>query len=121
LSAPKNIGRNKWVINTPGEIQVSDDYLHILQLRSQNRWVRKYWSKELEKNTKQEKFHISSAQEILSHNFEQKYKNLKLTSNTSYTNLFLKTKTTETENKFSNLYDTPFINFLTRINNKKKA
>ena len=44
LTAPKNIGHNKWQINTFGDLQTTDDYLHILQLRAQYRWVKKYWS-----------------------------------------------------------------------------
>jgi hypothetical protein len=42
LTVPKNVGRNKWQISTPGDLQVADDYLHILQLRSQNKWVKNY-------------------------------------------------------------------------------
>lgn len=34
LTVPKNIGNGKWSISTPGDLQNSDDYLHILQLRS---------------------------------------------------------------------------------------
>jgi hypothetical protein len=37
ITTPKNMGRNKWVITTPGELQSADDYLHILQLRAQNK------------------------------------------------------------------------------------
>jgi len=43
LSAPKNIGHNRWVLNTFGDLQTSDDYLHILQLRSQAKWLKNYW------------------------------------------------------------------------------
>ena len=43
LSAPKNLGRNKWQLNTFGDLKVADDYLHVLQYRAQNRWVKSYW------------------------------------------------------------------------------
>lgn len=43
LSAPKNIGTNKWVISVFGDMQQADDYLHILQLRLQNNWIKQYW------------------------------------------------------------------------------
>lgn len=43
LTVPKNIGTNKWVLSTFGDIQQADDYLHILQLRLQNNWVKQYW------------------------------------------------------------------------------
>jgi len=76
LTTPKNIGRNKWRITTPGDLQSSDDYLHILQLRAQNKWVQKYWKTELTKSPKIKKFHIVSPQEVLSYNFSNKYQNL---------------------------------------------
>lgn len=69
LTAPKNIGTNKWRIYTPGDIQSADDYLHILQLRAQNKWVQNYWMTELTKNDRLKEFHISSPQEVVSYNF----------------------------------------------------
>lgn len=36
LTAPKNIGNNRWVISNPLDLQVADDYLHIHQLRAQS-------------------------------------------------------------------------------------
>lgn len=77
LSIPKNIGRNKWKITTPGDLQVSDDYLHILQLRSQNKWIKKYWKDLTEKYEKNKNFHINSLQEQLKYNF---YNNKKSSS-----------------------------------------
>jgi hypothetical protein len=71
LSAPKNVGRNKWQINTFGDLQVADDYLHILQLRSQNRWVKSYWSSVLGKVGKVKKLHTISPQEQLRLNFSE--------------------------------------------------
>lgn len=43
LTAPKNIGNNKWVISNPLDLQVADDYLHVHQLRSQSKWLKEYW------------------------------------------------------------------------------
>ncbi len=63
LAAPKNIGRNKWNIYFHGDLQTSDDYLHVLQLRSQNRWIKKYWTDFFNKNNKVKKYHIISTQE----------------------------------------------------------
>lgn len=43
LTAPKNIGRDKWVVNTPSDIIIAESYLQIIQLRSQQDWVQNYW------------------------------------------------------------------------------
>lgn len=63
LTSPKNIGRNHWQINTFGDLQTADDYLHVLQLRSQNKWIKKYWSDVLKKSNKTKKMHVISPQE----------------------------------------------------------
>jgi heme/copper-type cytochrome/quinol oxidase subunit 2 len=65
LTAPKNIGRNKWCIYTPGDMQTSNDYIHIIQLRLQNRWVKKYWSKYFAAESREDNFHLASADEKL--------------------------------------------------------
>jgi heme/copper-type cytochrome/quinol oxidase subunit 2 len=65
LTAPKNIGRNKWCIYTPGDMQSSNDYIHIIQLRLQNRWVKKYWNKYFATETREDNFHLASADEKL--------------------------------------------------------
>ena len=49
LTAPKNIGSNKWVITNPLDLQVADDYLHVHQLRSQSLWLKNHWSTSLVK------------------------------------------------------------------------
>ena len=125
IGAPKNIGRNKWVITTPSDVQVSEDYLHVLQLRSQNKWIQKYWTKDLEKNTKTDQFHVASAQELLAFNFKKRFNTLTNNSFLNETSLFLDSlnlNLTYAGNKeLSNLHDNLFVNFLTRINNKKKA
>ena len=47
ISAPKNIGYNKWVLNNFGDLKTSNDYLHILRLRYDNRWLKTYWGGEI--------------------------------------------------------------------------
>lgn len=80
LTVPKNIGNNKWWISTPGDLQVSDDYLHILQLRSQNKWVNKYWSDLAQKFSKRKDFNLISPQEQLKYDFYDTFNKLKLYS-----------------------------------------
>lgn len=65
LTTPKNIGRNKWCIYTPGDVQSSNDYMHIIQLRMQNRWVKKYWNKYFSTESREDNFHLASADEKL--------------------------------------------------------
>jgi len=87
LTIPKNIGRNKWQISTPGDLQVADDYLHILQLRSQNKWVKKYWSDISQKYSKQKNFHLISPQEQLQYNFYENFSKLLYNFKTNYMSL----------------------------------
>jgi hypothetical protein len=52
ISLPKNIGLNKWVSNNFGDLKTSNNYLHILRLRYDNKWLKTYWEgkiKEVEK------------------------------------------------------------------------
>jgi hypothetical protein len=42
MSAPKNIGTNRWVISTGGSIETTDNYLYAIKLRSQNAWLKNY-------------------------------------------------------------------------------
>jgi len=123
LTTPKNIGRNKWRITTPGDLQSSDDYLHILQLRAQNKWVQKYWKTELTKSPKIKKFHIVSPQEVLSYNFSNKYQNLVKHIYLNNSNVKLNFAEDIVVPNFSKkvLYNNSFTNFLIRINNKKLA
>jgi len=74
LTTPKNIGRNKWHIVTPGDVQVADDYTHLLQLRSQNKWVQKYWTKELLRDIHLDKFSNVQFEDLLAFNFYRNYK-----------------------------------------------
>jgi heme/copper-type cytochrome/quinol oxidase subunit 2 len=52
LTTPKNLGNNKWVISNPLDLQVADDYLHIHQLRAQDKWIKNYWGEYLDKEIK---------------------------------------------------------------------
>lgn len=65
LTAPKNVGTNRWQVNTFGDLQTADDYLHILQLRSQNKWIKGYWTNVLNKTGKVKQAHIVSPHEQL--------------------------------------------------------
>nr|YP_740749.1 cytochrome c oxidase subunit 2 [Tetrahymena malaccensis]ABI51658.1 cytochrome c oxidase subunit 2 [Tetrahymena malaccensis] len=80
LSTPKNIGNNRWQINTFGELQTADDYLHVLQLRSQNKWVKNYWNRSLQETGKTNKAHVISPQEQLRLSLINQYKSLNLSS-----------------------------------------
>lgn len=132
LTIPKNIGRNRWQISTPGDMQVSDDYLHILQLRSQNKWVKKYWNDLSQKYSRLKNFHLISPQEQLQYNFYETYDNIltlkklekhtmKLnTNNINIINSFninFKNNKYLTNNFGYNVWD----NYLTRLNNKKSS
>ena len=63
LSTPKNVGSNKWLINVFGDLQTSEDYHHVLQLRSQNKWVKTYWAETVQKGATLNKNHIVLPQE----------------------------------------------------------
>jgi len=73
FTVPKNIGHNKWQISTPSDLQVADDYLHVLQLRSQNRWVKSYWDELTQEVAKSKDFNLISPQEQLRFNFFKTY------------------------------------------------
>ncbi len=92
LAAPKNIGRNKWNIYFHGDMQTADDYLHILQLRSQNRWIKKYWNDFFNKNNKVKKFHVVSAQENYKRFLKVNYNRIFLTFFLYHENFFFKTR-----------------------------
>lgn len=129
LSVPKNIGRNKWVVFTPNEMQVADDYLHINQLRSMNKWIVKYWHEFIQKFSKRKDGHLLSVQEQLKYEFYDTYNKLK-----KY-NFFGNAKLRVYDYKWvdnlglSDLFDitdnyTPLItknNLITRLLNKKKS
>jgi heme/copper-type cytochrome/quinol oxidase subunit 2 len=65
LSAPKSIGHNKWLISTFNDLKLADDYLHIIQLRSQNKWLQQYWTEIFDRNWRNSDFYVSAPQELL--------------------------------------------------------
>lgn len=68
LTAPKNLGRNKWQLNTFGDLSTTDDYLHVIQLRSQNRWIKSYWESVLTRTGKTKQNHSVSPIELFRSN-----------------------------------------------------
>jgi len=90
LSTPKNIGYNRWCINTFGDLQVAEDYLYVLQLRSQNKWVKGYWADVLQKSGEIKQNHIVAPQEQLRLEISNQFKlntDLDKTSNLVITEL----------------------------------
>lgn len=65
LTAPKNVGTNRWLVSTFGDLQTADDYLHVLQLRAQSKWVKSYWQEGLVRDVKPDNYHLVSSIEQL--------------------------------------------------------
>jgi len=42
IATPKNVGYNKWVLNSFGDLKTSNNYLHVLRLRYDNRFLKTY-------------------------------------------------------------------------------
>jgi len=53
ISAPRNVGRNKWTYSFCGEIQTSSNYYHLMQLRSQSKFIKKFWGSNLDNFTEE--------------------------------------------------------------------
>ena len=134
LTAPKNWGRNKWKIMTPGDLQGSDDYLHLLQLRSQNKWVKKFWQNELTKNARTNSFHIESPYQVLAYNFFTHYNNALQKAYRQDSSLFIDSNSNLNTNLITNiwggnLYESKFKplagysfgDFITRLQNKPNS
>lgn len=125
LTVPKNIGRNKWSIYTPGDLQTANDYLHMLQLRSQNKWVKKYWNKYLLETGKTQNFHLVSPQEQLRYNFKKNLDAIQLDASLQSNSLNIDTYEDILETKFytndTNMYlqNSGSLNFFLRNKNKK--
>ena len=49
ITAPKNVGHNKWILYTSNSVRQSDDYLSSLQLRKQVHLVKEYWNEVISK------------------------------------------------------------------------
>ena len=69
LTTPKNLGNNKWVISNPLDLQVADDYLHIHQLRAQDKWMKNYWGEYLNKEIKDLTNYSSSSNPLVKFDF----------------------------------------------------
>jgi len=121
LTVPKNVGHGKWQISTPGDLQVSDDYLHILQLRSQNKWVKSYWKDMLKKTSKAKNFHLIAPVEQLRFDFFNNYNSSLLKNNMETNNLVLHYDSVLTNLNSSEylLLNNIWNNLLVRSNNKK--
>lgn len=59
FTAPKNVGHNKWQLTTPGDLGISEDFMHTLQYRAHNKWLKRYWSEFLNKTSKDDFFNFS--------------------------------------------------------------
>lgn len=128
LTVPKNVGRNKWQISTPGDLQVAEDYLQILQLRSSNRWANELWEELSKESYLTKDVHLVSSQEQLRFNFfknyQQNYNFGEVYENSLLTNNFL-------DNSFEDIFSENFqenyrlidnsldLNLNTRLKNKK--
>lgn len=44
MTAPRNVGHNKWEILTPTSIKTANKYIKILQIRNETNWNIKYWT-----------------------------------------------------------------------------
>lgn len=125
ITVPKNIGRNKWSIYTPGDLQTANDYLHMLQLRSQNKWVKKYWNKYLLETGKTQNFHLVSPQEQLKYNFKKNIDKINVSSAIETNSLFINNQQigldSGTFTNDTNIYlkDSSNLNFFLRNKNKK--
>ena len=129
LTVPKNVGRNKWQISTPGDMQIADDYLHIMQLRSQNKWVKKYWNDLSQKYSRSKNFHLISPQEQLQYNFYETFDNLLKLNKMNKLSLKIQNNSfldvyNLSEYKISNnniLSNNFWDNLVLRVNNKKAS
>jgi heme/copper-type cytochrome/quinol oxidase subunit 2 len=84
LITPKNLGRNKWQLNTFGDLSVTDDYLHVLQLRAQNKWIKTYWESVISRAGKVKQNHNVVPVELFRSNLENSYNNLKTAFNLKF-------------------------------------
>lgn len=60
MSASKNVGFNKWYFSTNGSLDIIDDYLKIIQVRSTNLFFKKYWKETLSKVMGVNQDHLAS-------------------------------------------------------------
>lgn len=120
LTAPKNVGYNRWTVNTFGDLQVAEDYLYMLQLRSQNNWVKNYWSEVLQKAGEVKKNHIVAPQEQLSVEVNNQFKTNTINNNLNNLNINLKNNIFNENIEFSKNNFLYFSNELNSYNNVLK-
>ena len=129
LIAPKNIGRNKWQLNTFGDLSSTDDYLHVLQLRSQNKWIKSYWDAVISRAGKIKQNHSLSPVELFRNHIYSNSLNIK-NNNFLTENILLTNKSINWNSYFfnffgkKNFFSTSFSyddNFFFSFNNEKNA
>lgn len=81
---PRNIGRNKWQFKSSGDVEMSEDYTQILRYRTQDRWIRKYWTDLLEKSSKIKSSHNLVSQEVFKLNFLSMSNQINATNDSLY-------------------------------------
>lgn len=79
ITAPKNIGHNKWVLYGHNNIRQSDDYLSSLQLRKQVKLVSEYWNNIISKDDWENKPKNSTIYDTISNKIELKFSNFRFT------------------------------------------
>lgn len=111
LTAPKNVGTNKWLVSTFGDLQTADDYLHVLQLRSQSKWVQSYWQEGLTRDSKPQNHHLVSSTDQLKINLDNSF----LTNNFNATTSSLLLNSTLNLNLLSGAFVSPIANYNTLL------
>ena len=99
LSTPKNVGRNNWQVSVFNELQTSNDYLSIIQLRAQNKWIKGYWNDIISKYNKSNKANIVSPQERFKVDLDKNFSKENFLNKANSVNInFHKMTTLETNN-----------------------
>ena len=96
ISTPKNIGNNKWMFSFFGELKTSDNYLHIIQSRSQNKWIKNYWSQNFNKFSDEKKTKFNLINEYT--NFDNNFDNIYINNNVEIQNNFNKNEFIDNNN-----------------------
>ena len=69
ISTPKNVGRNKWFFSNFGDLQYSDSYMHLLQLRFKSRLVKNHWMGVLSKISQNDQNNVLGLRESSSQSY----------------------------------------------------
>jgi hypothetical protein len=65
FTAPKNIGRDKWLFSTLHDVSISESYMDLLELRAQNEWLQGYWNSYLSNEALDKKESIAAPLDAL--------------------------------------------------------